>query len=143
MKKILFVCTGNTCRSPMAQAIFTELCQNKEFFADSAGISASGHSPLSKNAYLALKKRGIEFSHTSQKVDEQSVAQSFAVICMTRAHAAALCSQFPKYADKIFTFGHDIADPYGGDCEVYEACCDELYENVCGLLKELCAENDR
>ena len=76
----------------MAQAIFTELCQNKEFFADSAGISASGHSPLSKNAYLALKKRGIEFSHTSQKVDEQSVAQSFAVICMTRAHAAALCT---------------------------------------------------
>ena len=126
----------------MAQAIFTKLCKNDAFCADSAGINASGHSPLSKNAFLALKKCGIDFSHTSQKVTEQLIADSFAVICMTKAHAAALFSKFPEYSDKIFTFGKDIADPFGGESEVYEACCQELYEKVDCLLKELCAEND-
>ena len=127
----LFVCTGNTCRSPMAAALFNALWSRRGVAA-SAGIAASG-SPISENARLALERRGIEATptndytaHVSRQVTEDIVRGAARVYAISRRHQAALISAFPEYAEKIFVLPSDIADPYGGDLATYEACLRDI-----------------
>lgn len=127
----LFVCTGNTCRSPMAAALFNALWSSRGI-AVSAGIAAS-LSPISVNARLALERRGIACtktndyaSHVSRQVTEEYVRRAARVYGITRRHQLALISAFPEYAEKIFALPTDISDPFGGDLAVYEACLRDI-----------------
>ena len=126
----LFVCTGNTCRSPMAAALFNALWQHRGI-AVSAGFSSDG-SPISENAVLALRDRGIEScgkndyeNHVSRRITEEMIASAKVVIGISSRHTMALISAFPQYAEKIVSLG-EISDPYGGDLERYKRCLADI-----------------
>ena len=132
---ILFVCTGNTCRSPMVESFVRKIIiQNKleGFAVRSAGLYAYEGEPASENAVEAAKKYGCDISsHRSLPIDIDLVNQSDLILTMTPAHKQVLSS----VADgKVFTFGEyvgsddDIADPFGGDLDEYIRCADTLYK---------------
>lgn len=142
MKKVLFVCTGNTCRSPMAQAIYSSLTDSGKFIADSCGIFADGISKITDNAKAVLAENGIYFEHISKKVSSDLLEKNDIVICMTQNHYTILTSMFPEFSDKIFIMPKDILDPYGGSIDVYRACYNEIYHSLKNIINEFKEQND-
>ncbi len=129
---VVFVCTGNTCRSPMAAALFNAKYAGETMYARSCGLSADG-SPISPNAVLALIHKGVRstgdndyLSHVSQNVSEEILQKAWIVVGITGRHAMELMMRYPAYASKINGMARDIADPYGGDLARYEACLEEI-----------------
>lgn len=125
----LFVCSGNTCRSPMAAALFNHYYGSSSRTADSAGLYADG-APLSQNAARALELAGITppENHISKTVDASMLRQATQVIGITAAHADSLLWSCPQFASKITKLPIDIPDPYGGDLEQYQACLEKIKE---------------
>ncbi|MGE6487330.1 low molecular weight protein arginine phosphatase [Paenisporosarcina sp. NPDC076898] len=130
---IYFVCTGNTCRSPMAEAIFQS--HNKEGMdVRSAGIYAMEDGDISENAKQVIREAGIDFTHYSRQVSEEDIRWADLVLTMTTAHKQLIMQAFPFAADKIFTlkeyvrpYGpHDVSDPFGGDAHMYRQTFLEL-----------------
>lgn len=118
----LFVCSGNTCRSPMAAALFNHYYGTDTRIAESAGFFADG-SPMSENASLALEQAGITPpEHVSRPVSEALILQATQVIGITAAHADSLIWSCPHFASKITKLPVDIPDPFGGDLAVYQKC---------------------
>ncbi|MGB6405879.1 MAG: low molecular weight protein arginine phosphatase [Planococcus donghaensis] len=140
--KILFVCTGNTCRSPMAEAIVT--AKNlKEIEARSAGIFA-GEAPLSENAQLVLNQQQISFSHTSKPLDREDLEWAELVLTMTNSHKTAILQAYPETATKLYTLKEfaadstaDVSDPYGGPLALYEKTFQELKLLIDKLIVKL------
>lgn len=142
IEKICFVCTGNTCRSPMAAALFNYFNKDKSRVGISAGISAH-RSRISKNAVSALKSMGVfptpenDFEgHISRTIDEKTMSECRTVIAVSGAHAMLLLGMFPHYASKIFAMPYDIPDPFGGDERVYRECLDEIKRGVIQMFPE-------
>ncbi len=138
---ILFVCTGNTCRSPMAASLFNKIAveRNLNVRIESAGIFASEGEPASTNAIIAMKKYGIDLlSHHAQGINSELIQKSDLILTMTAAHKMLL---EPSAPGKVFTLceyvgeDSDIPDPYGCDMDEYEACADRLY-----IVLEKCAD---
>jgi protein-tyrosine-phosphatase/tRNA A37 threonylcarbamoyladenosine synthetase subunit TsaC/SUA5/YrdC len=142
---VLFVCTGNTCRSPMAAAIFRSLlaqrlgCQPEEVEAHgiqvaSAGLAAWGGSPASDQAVEVLAAEGIDLArHSSQPLTERLVRQADLIWTMTGAHRAAILGQFPDLADRVWMLSpgrRDVLDPIGGSLETYRRCAAQIREHL-------------
>jgi len=132
--RVLFVCTGNTCRSPMAAALWNARYGDESHRAVSAGLAADG-SCISKNAAEALFRKGIRaasgndyLSHISHTVNESDMEKADIVIGMTQRHAMNLLFAYPKYANKITVLPADISDPFGGDLSAYEKCLNDISE---------------
>ena len=133
MEKILFICTGNTCRSPMAQAIFNHLAGDSAV-AKSAGLLVIG-TQAEENARLAVLERGIDLTgHVPTQVSPQLMGWADKVYCMTAGHKRALGLAFPQLADKVFTLSADISDPFGGSLERYEICAGQIAACVADIL---------
>lgn len=148
MSTVCFVCTGNTCRSPMAAALFNHLAKGKQMRAISAGIYAIPGSAIADNAVEALKRAGVVetpdnryTAHVAQNITAEMIKIADRVICMTADHALNLIGVFPQYVGKISTFRKDLADPYGGDLELYQKCLRQIKEEIQSAFPALSREN--
>lgn len=105
---ILFICTGNTCRSPMAEALLkTRL---PEVNVRSAGIYAGENSPANPKAMESLKQRGISYTHFSQPVTDALLEWADVVLVMTTQHKQALIISFPNFQNKVFTLKEYVSE---------------------------------
>lgn len=141
--KILFVCTGNTCRSPLAQAITQRMLDDRKIDAEceSAGLTCGYGEEVSENSRKIIAERGIFYTHQSRPVTRQLLDSSDMVICMTSPHKQALMpyvSTEKLYEAKDLT-GEEIDDPYGKDLQAYRDCAaklDKLADAVCKKISE-------
>jgi protein-tyrosine-phosphatase len=140
MKKILFVCTGNTCRSPIAAAIFNDyIKQNKidDVIADSAGILAKNSDYASQNAVKALRELNVDIrSHRAKQLTEQLINQSDEIYAMTEQHKNIIEKAFPQSSVKVFLVYPSIDDPFGGDLDEYRKCRDKIKLAVEKIIKK-------
>lgn len=121
---ILFVCTGNTCRSPMAELYFNHLCRSAGIaaHASSCGIATYSGLPISDNAYKVMQTFGINADDfCSTAADLQVIEKADRIYTMTASHANALLRVFPQARGKVNTLlpDRDVPDPFGGNFDVY------------------------
>lgn len=104
LKQILFVCTGNTCRSPMAAALFEKLAADfgLSVAVKSAGISAMNGAPAATHALAVLREREIEFTHQSLAMDVDLIDWADVILTMTDYHRQILIHEYPEAIDKTF-----------------------------------------
>ena len=142
--KILFVCTGNTCRSPMAELIFKDMIKNysKNINCDSAGLSAVDGMDISKNALIALKEIGIDASGKKAKnissVEDIEDIDLFVAMTVTQAK---LLLDFKIPSERIYILGGGIPDPYGMDLDEYRMIMGAIKNALVSLLDELKGKN--
>lgn len=146
-KHILFVCTGNTCRSPMAAAIFNhfaEQAKQLDLFAVSAGMATESGLPVSPEAKDVLTELGINLEdHRSRQLDEKMIKNAYIVLTMTTTQRDLLHIYYPKTADKVFTLYEfideegDITDPFGRDIDIYRDAAKKLVNAMPKVIQKL------
>ncbi|MBR6728174.1 MAG: low molecular weight protein arginine phosphatase [Clostridia bacterium] len=144
--RVLFVCTGNTCRSPMAAALYNDFYRSREVcsacphpyeggdtVALSAGLFARPGDPITPEAVEALREAGVypapgnDYpSHRAQNVTDALMDGVDLVVAISARHALELTMRYPHHAGKITTLPMDIADPFGQGSAAYRECLMQL-----------------
>ena len=136
---IVMVCTGNTCRSPMAETIMSEKLSSKLGRDDavrvmSAGVAAGMGSSASPQSIEVMGERSLDLTgHSSQPLTDEVMNVADLVLTMTRGHRTAILAAWPDMHDRVFTLRHDggdISDPVGMPVEVYRQCAKQMDEEL-------------
>ena len=145
---ILVVCTGNICRSPMAEGLLKHALAGqpeplKSLKVISAGVATRPGEPVSDNSVIALKKTGIDISsQRSRPLTQELLDDALVVFGMTESHRAIIQFKAMPVPKHLYLFREfllppaerEIGDPYGGPLKIYEACRDEMVEAIPSLI---------
>jgi protein-tyrosine phosphatase len=146
-KLVVFICTANVCRSPMAEKLFEDALAKssckKKISVFSAGISAMDGDQASDNSVLACKEEGLDLSdHRSAAITRATIENASVIFCMTESHRALLHMYFELPEDApIFLMrefiengSSELPDPYGQDMDVYRECREDMKEALPSLI---------
>jgi protein-tyrosine-phosphatase len=145
---VLFICTGNTCRSPMAEQIFNEQTKGLSAQAFSAGLNVSAGSPISPKAAEALTNLGYSTKeHSSTQVSTQAIEEADVILTFTQDQKDEVAKRFPAAVDKLSTISEyanrgtgtseDVSDPYGKSAEVYKETAETINSLVDLIVSSL------
>ncbi len=154
MEKVLFVCTANICRSPMAAGLFDALVEDRglTFQAQSAGTAALVGKPAAPYTHQVANELELDFDgHRARQVDETMIRDADLVLTMTPQHRDTLRRNFEDSKEKIYTLPEysagdplgGIADPYGHSIGTYRASAQEILHYVELVVERLERERDR
>tara|TARA_R110002095_G_scaffold183888_1_gene161097 strand:+ start:638 stop:1741 length:1104 start_codon:yes stop_codon:yes gene_type:complete len=148
----MFVCTGNTCRSPMAEGLFRKLlsdklgCQEDElsdhgFIIGSAGLAAASGAPPSPEGVTILAEQGIDIrSHESQPLTGRLLDQADHLYTMTQGHRTAILAERPdleEVVQMLSSEGKDVSDPIGGGFQCYVDCKKEIEQHLKSIITQI------
>ncbi len=151
IKNVLLVCTGNICRSPLAEALLERALRDRaiaEVTVTSAGTGAWDGAPASEGAYLVGLERGLDLSgHRARLLTRELVEQADLILTMARHHRARVDELGGE--GRVFVLGEyagregneaEVSDPFGGDLDVYRDTCAELEALVAAVVERLAKE---
>ena len=149
MPSVLFICTANICRSPMASALFRQKIKKiysvDNWLITSAGTWATDGMPASLNSIAVMDEKGINIQdHRSQIVSSELLQKHNLVLTMEKGHKEALQVEFPKWADRVYLLSEmiggsfDIDDPYTGTIDDYRVIADDLDQLLSDGFKRIC-----
>ena len=137
MKKVLFVCTGNTCRSPMAECMFRAAAQGR-YEALSAGVYALSGAPARDGAKRAMQRRGLSLEgHLSRAVTSVLLDGVDLIVGMSGTHIMQLKMMYPACRTPMIALDDPpVSDPYGGDDAAYERAACDIARQLPRLMKD-------
>jgi protein-tyrosine phosphatase len=137
MRSVLFICTANRCRSPMAEVLFKQEVARRgeasQWQIQSAGTWTEPGMPATQFSQIVMARRQLDLAqHRSQPVDGDLLRAADLILVMTHNHRESLQAEFPEIAGRVYLLSQlvdrkfDIEDPYGGSLDDYEVCADDI-----------------